>query len=424
MVSSWWSRTPKLLVFAGLFAVAFASFASRPASVIANATASDEYYPGPCTNAPTNIVITFKGATSGCTESNGKSCQPGEVIEFKANSTSRAFQVCDTFTWVFGDDPSHPVTTLWPVITRQFTGNTARTVKLTVANNFNSSGVVAATVNVPPNSATSCTPSANVLCFVNNRYRVTLDARDIAPAIGRTDKTGIGEAQVQTPDTGYFTISQLTNDTSNPEVVVKVLDVPPSFVPAGAPPSWVFFGGLTDLEYFVNVLDTTTGNVRQYHKAPGSNQGGFDTGTGQVPTTDACPVVAPVTTATEAPSTCTPGNAQLCLLGNRFKVTLHAINRNAGADLGKEADGVAVAKNNLFGFFSLPGLTNNPNNLEAFIKMIDATGLNGKYWVFFGTLSNFEMQFTITDTVTGKKKTYNRAGLTACGTTDTSAFPF
>ena len=426
MLSSWWSRTPKFLVFAGLLAAAFAVSASRPLSVAANlAAASNDFYPGPCTSAPKDVVIHYRGGTSGCTDTNGKACTPGEVIEFTASSPTYNFAVCDQFTWSFGDGTS--ATTLWPSITRQFTGSNARTVRLSVANSFASTGVGGGTVAVPPAAATSCVANANTLCFVNGRYIVTLDAADVP---SRSNKTAVGEANVQTPDTGYFTLSGLTGSTSNPEVVVKVLEVPASFVPAGYPPSWVFFGGLTDLEYFVNVVDTTTGNVRQYHKFPGTVQNGFDTGGGQQPTVETaanqiCPQTPSVTTSTVTPGACVAGSNALCLVGGRFKVEVTATNQNPGADQGKTAPGVAVPKNDIFGFFSLPGLTGNANNLEAFIKILDARALGGKFWVFYGTLTNFQLDIKVTDMTTGQVKTYRRNGTSptnACGAADTAAF--
>jgi hypothetical protein len=39
---------------------------------------------------------------------------------------------------------------------------------------------------------------------------------------------------------------------------------------------WVFYGGLTDLEYTITVRDTATGQVPNYFKAGGSADGGFD----------------------------------------------------------------------------------------------------------------------------------------------------
>ena len=431
MVSSWWSRTPKLLVFAGLLAGAFAVFGSRPVAT-AN-LASNDFYPGPCTAAPKDVAIHFFGGTSGCTDTNGKACQPGEVIQFTASSPDYNFAVCDQFTWTFGN--GDVLTTLWPTVTRIFTGNTTRTVRLSVANTFATGGVNGGTLAVPPSSATTCTADANTLCFVGGRYLVRLDAADVP---SRSNKTAVGEANVQVADTGsggtgYFTLSGLTGSTANPEVVVKVLAVPTSFVPAGAPPVWVFFGGLTDLEYFISVLDTTTGLVKQYHKFPSTVQGGFDTGGGQSPTPDVtgavCPAIPTTTTSTEAPSTCTAGTNTLCLVGGRYKVTLTATDRNTGTSTtGQTAPGQTIPKNDLFGFFSVPGLTSNPTNVEAFVKIVNARAVFGHDWVFFGTLTNFELNVTVTDTVTGQKKSYFRAGgndpHSACGAADTSAFPF
>lgn len=71
---------------------------------------------------------------------------------------------------------------------------------------------------------------------------------------------------------GYFSLPELTGNPANPEVFVKMLD--------GTPVNgklWVFYGGLTDLEYTLTVTDTVSGTSREYHKDPGSACGGFDT---------------------------------------------------------------------------------------------------------------------------------------------------
>ena len=64
----------------------------------------------------------------------------------------------------------------------------------------------------------------------------------------------------------------LTGDVTNPEVFVKILD--------GTPINghhWIFYAGLTDLEYTITVFDTTTGEVKRYTKPAESSCGGFDT---------------------------------------------------------------------------------------------------------------------------------------------------
>lgn len=35
------------------------------------------------------------------------------------------------------------------------------------------------------------------------------------------------------------------------------------------------------------------------------------------------------------------------------------------------------------------------------MKVIEGTGLNGHYWIFYGALSNVEYTLTVTDTVAG-----------------------
>ena len=399
MVSSWVSRTPKLLVCAGLFAVTFGVFAARPAVIAANAT--DNFYPAPCTKAPTNLVIHYKGATSGCTDTNNKPCTPGELVEFTASSSNYTFQLCDTFTWTFGDDQSHPQVTLWPTMTRIFNGTNPRTVSLKVANSFASTGVSAQAVSVPQGSSAACSASANVLCFGSNRFQVTLDAIDNTTTRASSGNATRGEALPETQDTGSFTLKDFTNDTSNPEVVIKVFDF------GGQP--LMLFGALTDTEVFANVLDTQTGNTYQLHKPAGTSNGGFALGnSGQQPT-ESCPSPAvPATTTTVAPSTCTPNATTLCLNNNRFAISVKATDPNDHVVF----DANTRPKNSLFGFFYFPK-TGGPTNLEVFSKVVGPLG--NVYLIFYGGLTNLEYRITFTDTVTGKSQTYLKPAGSACG---------
>jgi len=68
-----------------------------------------------------------------------------------------------------------------------------------------------------------------------------------------------------------------------------------------------------------------------------------------------------------------------------------------------------------FWFFS-------PENLDLVVKVVDGRGINGKFWVFYGSLTSEQFTLTITDTLTGATKTYtNAAGQTSSGA-DTAAF--
>ena len=47
----------------------------------------------------------------------------------------------------------------------------------------------------------------------------------------------------------------------------------------------------------------------------------------------------------------------------------------------------------------------DPANLELMVKVLDAQGVNGHFWVFYGALSDVEYTITVTDTATGATRT-------------------
>ena len=102
-----------------------------------------------------------------------------------------------------------------------------------------------------------------------------------------------------------------------------------------------------------------------------------------------------------------------------FNVTLSATDVGR---TGNSGPGVALPQTDIFGYFSIPALTFNPSNPEVFIKLLDARSINGKYWVFFGGLTDLFYTLTITENATGLVKTYTHAQGTALGGFDTSAF--
>lgn len=97
-----------------------------------------------------------------------------------------------------------------------------------------------------------------------NRFKVELSARD-----QRSGATAGGVTLSKNDLFGYFRLPELTGDPANIEIFVKILDAGGSF--------WVFYGGLTDLEYQLKVTDAITGRTKTYSKPAGSACGGFDT---------------------------------------------------------------------------------------------------------------------------------------------------
>lgn len=98
----------------------------------------------------------------------------------------------------------------------------------------------------------------------------------------------------------------------------------------------------------------------------------------------------------------------LCLLQDRFQVEA-VINGSAGA---------AKPFSNLAGFFT----RTNPDNIEVGVKVLDGVWINGRYWVFHGSMTSLPYTLTVTDTVTGASKSYQKGSGSFCGGADTNAF--
>ncbi len=65
----------------------------------------------------------------------------------------------------------------------------------------------------------------------------------------------------------------------------------------------------------------------------------------------------------------------------------------------------------------------NPDNVEMVLKLLDGCGVNGRYWVFAGGLTNVDVDITVIDTATGDRMTYaNPMGTPFQPIQDTAAF--
>ena len=266
-------------------------------------------------------------------------------------------------------------------------------------------------------AAAPCAPADTALCLSASRFRVEVSWKDFQ------GRTGAGHAVALTPDTGYFWFF----NAANVELVVKVLDAR-----AVNGKFWVFFGALSNVEYTLTVRDTVTGSTKSYRNPAGRFASVGDTaafaGAAAAAThetmaadgTDAAPSSyeliqrlvdsAPAATAfTPCPDT----RFGMLLNGCRFHIE---VKWDAGG--GRTGRGHWVQLTNDTGYFWFF----NPANVELIVKVLDARVVSGKFWVFFGALSNVRYTIAVTDTVTGSYKSYvNRAGkLASVG--DTAAF--
>ena len=116
----------------------------------------------------------------------------------------------------------------------------------------------------------------------------------------------------------------------------------------------------------------------------------------------------------EPTARCVPGDTNLCLNHGRFKVEV-AWDANGSSGPGRVVPG-ASADSGLFWFFS-------PDNWELLVKVLDACGLNNRYWVFAAATTDVHYVLTVTDILTGSFARYeNPAGKPSPATTDTGAF--
>ena len=87
----------------------------------------------------------------------------------------------------------------------------------------------------------------------------------------------------------------------------------------------------------------------------------------------------------------------LCLGNGRFKVEVLW----TGAP-GLPAAGQAATLTGDTGTFWFA----DPQKIDLLLKVLDARAANGRFWVFFGGLSDDEYSIKVTDTLTGRKRIY------------------
>jgi PKD repeat protein len=115
------------------------------------------------------------------------------------------------------------------------------------------------------------------------------------------------------------------------------------------------------------------------------------------------------------PLGCVAGPTRLCLDGNRFQVDVGWTAPQAGGS----GPGEAVALTDDTGYFWFF----NQANVEMVIKVLNGCAVNHQFWVFAGGLTNVGVDITVTDTLTGKMRTYhNPQGTPFQPIQDTSAF--
>ena len=113
--------------------------------------------------------------------------------------------------------------------------------------------------------------------------------------------------------------------------------------------------------------------------------------------------------------TCTTTEAQLCVVGGRFKITV-AFTDSKGGGIGRVAE-MRSEGSGLFWFY-------DPLNWEMLIKVLDGCSFNQHFWVLVAASTDVAYTATVTDLQTGEIKTYgNQLGTAAPAVVDLDAFP-
>jgi len=255
-------------------------------------------------------------------------------------------------------------------------------------------------------SAASCPASDTTLCLQGGHFAVTV--RWQTPNVPGGQGAGHSVPVSGSDQTGTFWFFS----PSNVELLVKLIDgtaLNGSF--------WFFSGALSDVAYQIEVNDLFTGATRTYTNAAGNLCGQADTAAFPGPPAPAAAAVSRPVAAQSAVGSCaTPSPNTLCLgAGGRFRV--EAAFRNQHAD---DAPGVGTslpgtADSGFFWFF-------DPALYELAVKVLDGTAVNGHSWLFYGALSDVEYTLTVTDSLTGARKTYHNPPGQLCGRADVTAF--
>ena len=265
----------------------------------------------------------------------------------------------------------------------------------------------------------ACAASDTTLCLNASRFSASVHWKD---SHGRE---GDGHAIAITSDTGYFWFFS----PANIELVIKVLDghsINGKY--------WVFFGALSNVEYTLTVTDTVTRAQKQYVNALGQFASVGDTKAfdpngpagavvERVEGTFAPPEslgavqrmidAAASANLKDAPAPCTTFRSSLRLGSCRFAVDVTWT--DSAGRTGRGTPIPLTSDTGYFWFFS-------PSNVELMVKVLDARGVNGNFWVFYGALTNVKFTLTVTDSLTGAFQVYTNPISTFASVGDTKAF--
>ena len=110
---------------------------------------------------------------------------------------------------------------------------------------------------------------------------------------------------------------------------------------------------------------------------------------------------------------CSADSLTLCLNSRRFSARVAWT--TSGGTTGSGQAFSLTDTTGAFWFF-------DPTNMELVVKVLDGRSVNGRFWVFYGSLTNVGFTLTVTDGLTGATRTYVNPQGQLASFADTSAF--
>ena len=252
-----------------------------------------------------------------------------------------------------------------------------------------------------------CAPDERTLCLGGGRFRASLLKLD--RHFPRVPAVPVPRGE----DWGTFWFFR----PENVEVAVKVLDGR-----ALNGHFWVFYASLTNLDFALWVEDLVTGLLSRYENPLGTFASRGDTAALPAPldaftvggSSAAAPLAVAAPAAAPASDPCLPTATRACLQGGRFAVEIEW--EDPFGNRGTAGRGDLTADTAYFWFF-------REGNPEIVIKVLDGRPVNGRFWVFYGSLTNVAFTLTVTDTETGQASAYHNPLGNFASVGDTTAFP-
>ncbi|MCP3963208.1 MAG: hypothetical protein GY719_35660 [bacterium] len=220
-----------------------------------------------------------------------------------------------------------------------------------------------------------CVPGPETLCLVGNRFAVEVDWEDFDSATGN--------GQVMPIAVGDSVGFLYFDDARYLELMIKVLDgcaINGRF--------WVFAAGLSDYFQTLTVTDTATAVARTYVNPLGEYPHLIDT---------AAFATCPRSRAHHRDVTRQWNATALELIEGRFSLEVEW--RDFVGATGSGQPVALTSHSGYFWFFS---------NLspELAVKLLDASTLNGNFWVTFGATTDVEINLRVTDQLCRATRSY------------------